>query len=116
MGRSLRATSKGRQAIGVLGDSALTSAELTGRWEHRLNLIERGQLDQVIDDFLSYTFTRAGEYYVEVTGWLFRNGLPPGVDYDLQVSVDRHIFVHKQRTSHSKRARSDHDRRHAHRD
>ncbi|HEY3110663.1 MAG TPA: DNA topoisomerase, partial [Chloroflexota bacterium] len=43
MGRSLRATPKGRQAIGLLGDSALASAELTGRWEHRLNLIERGR-------------------------------------------------------------------------
>jgi DNA topoisomerase-3 len=43
MGRSLRATAKGRQTIGVLGESALTSAELTGRWEHRLNQIERGE-------------------------------------------------------------------------
>jgi DNA topoisomerase-3 len=43
MGKSLRATSKGRQAIGVLGDSPLTSAELTGQWEQRLNLIEHGQ-------------------------------------------------------------------------
>jgi DNA topoisomerase-3 len=43
MGRSLRATGKGRQTIGVLGESALTSAELTGRWEHRLNQIERGE-------------------------------------------------------------------------
>jgi DNA topoisomerase-3 len=43
MGRSLRATPKGRQAIGLLGASALASAELTGRWEHRLTLIERGR-------------------------------------------------------------------------
>src|SRR5262245_40710689 len=43
LGRALRATAKGRQAIGLLGDSPLASAELTGRWERRLDLIERGQ-------------------------------------------------------------------------
>jgi DNA topoisomerase-3 len=51
MGRSLRATAKGRQALGVLGGSALTSAELTGQWEHRLNLIEHGQ--ETRDSFMS---------------------------------------------------------------
>ncbi len=43
MGKSLRTTAKGRQAIGVLGDSPLTSAELTGQWEQRLNSIEHGR-------------------------------------------------------------------------
>jgi DNA topoisomerase-3 len=42
IGRSLRASSKGRQAIGLLRENALTSAELTGAWEKRLTEIERG--------------------------------------------------------------------------
>ncbi|MFN2616305.1 MAG: DNA topoisomerase 3 [Thermoleophilaceae bacterium] len=42
-GRALRATDKGIQVIKLLGDHALTSAELTGDWEHRLGLIERGE-------------------------------------------------------------------------
>jgi len=56
-GRSLRATSKGRQAIGLLGDSALTSAELTGQWERRLGLIERGaeQRDHFMADIRGFT-------------------------------------------------------------
>ena len=37
LGRQLRATAKGRQAIGLLDDHALTSAELTGHWEQRLS-------------------------------------------------------------------------------
>src|SRR6185437_5067417 len=32
LGKQLRATSKGRQVIGLLRDHALTSAELTGSW------------------------------------------------------------------------------------
>lgn len=42
-GRSLIATEKGVQVIGLLGEHALTSAELTGDWERRLNLIEQGK-------------------------------------------------------------------------
>src|SRR3954466_14366104 len=42
-GRALRATDKGIQVIKLLGDHALTSAELTGDWEHRLGQIERGE-------------------------------------------------------------------------
>ncbi len=42
LGRQLRATSKGRQVIGLLKDHALTSAQLTGQWEKRLSEIERG--------------------------------------------------------------------------
>src|SRR5207247_5586641 len=43
-----------------------------------------------LDDFLQFTFTQAGTYYIEFTSWLITNGLPQGVDYDLQVSLDRH--------------------------
>ncbi|SEH12606.1 type IA DNA topoisomerase [Thermoleophilum album] len=42
-GRTLRPTEKGMQVIRLLGDHPLTSAELTGEWERRLALIERGQ-------------------------------------------------------------------------
>ncbi len=42
-GRSLVATEKGIQVIRLLNDHALTSAELTGSWEKRLGLIERGE-------------------------------------------------------------------------
>ena len=39
----LRATSKGRQVIGLWKQHALTSAELTGTWEKRLSQIEHGR-------------------------------------------------------------------------
>jgi DNA topoisomerase IA len=42
-GRALRATDKGVGLITMLGDHLLTSPELTGRWEQRLNRIERGE-------------------------------------------------------------------------
>jgi len=42
-GRALRATDKGMQVIGLLGQHPLTSAELTGNWERRLGLIEQGE-------------------------------------------------------------------------
>lgn len=42
-GRALRATEKGIGLIRMLGDHLLTSPELTGRWEQRLNRIERGE-------------------------------------------------------------------------
>jgi DNA topoisomerase-3 len=41
-GRALVATEKGVQVIRLLGSHPLTSAELTGDWETRLGLIERG--------------------------------------------------------------------------
>jgi DNA topoisomerase-3 len=41
-GRALVATEKGIQVIRLLGSHPLTSAELTGDWEHRLRLIEQG--------------------------------------------------------------------------
>src|SRR5436190_424232 len=39
-GRALHATEKGVQVIRLLGEHMLTSSELTGSWERRLNLIE----------------------------------------------------------------------------
>src|ERR687894_1444388 len=42
-GRALHATEKGMQVIGLLGEHALTSPELTGEWEKRLGEIERGE-------------------------------------------------------------------------
>lgn len=42
-GRALHATEKGISVIDLLDDHPLTSPELTGEWEHRLGLIERGQ-------------------------------------------------------------------------
>ncbi len=42
-GRQLRATEKGVGLIQMLGDHLLTRPELTGRWEQRLNRIERGE-------------------------------------------------------------------------
>jgi DNA topoisomerase-3 len=41
-GRALHATEKGVQVIGLLGEHVITSAELTGEWERRLNRIEHG--------------------------------------------------------------------------
>src|SRR5919106_1318498 len=42
-GRALVATEKGIQVIRLLNGHALTSADLTGDWERRLGLIERGE-------------------------------------------------------------------------
>ncbi|MGH2743870.1 MAG: DNA topoisomerase 3 [Thermoleophilaceae bacterium] len=42
-GRALVATEKGIQVIRLLNSHPLTSAGLTGDWEHRLGLIERGE-------------------------------------------------------------------------
>jgi DNA topoisomerase III len=42
-GRALVATEKGVQVIRLLGEHPLTSAQLTGDWEHRLDQIERGE-------------------------------------------------------------------------
>jgi DNA topoisomerase III len=68
LGRSLRATAKGRQAIGLLHDHALTSAELTGRWEQRLSAIERGQepRDRFMDDIRKFT-TEVVDYFRNLT-------------------------------------------------
>jgi DNA topoisomerase-3 len=42
-GRALVATEKGLGVIRLLGEHVLTSPDLTGRWEHRLGRIERGE-------------------------------------------------------------------------
>jgi DNA topoisomerase III len=42
-GRSLVATEKGRNVVRLLDGHPLTSPELTGQWEHRLERIEHGQ-------------------------------------------------------------------------
>ena len=42
-GRALHATEKGVQVIRLLGAHELTSAEMTGEWERRLELIARGE-------------------------------------------------------------------------
>ncbi|HEX5308839.1 MAG TPA: DNA topoisomerase 3 [Solirubrobacteraceae bacterium] len=41
--RSLVCTEKGLSVIRLLGEHALTSPEMTGQWEHRLEQIEHGQ-------------------------------------------------------------------------
>jgi DNA topoisomerase-3 len=66
--RQLRATSKGRQVIGLLADHALTSAELTGSWEKRLTEIERGResRDAFMADIRAFT-TQVVEYFRELT-------------------------------------------------
>jgi DNA topoisomerase-3 len=68
LGRSLRATAKGRQAIGLLHDHALTSAELTGKWEQRLSAIERGQepRDRFMADIRKFT-TEVVDYFRNLT-------------------------------------------------
>jgi DNA topoisomerase III len=68
LGRSLRATAKGRQAIGLLHDHALTSAELTGQWEQRLSAIERGQepRDRFMSDIRKFT-TEVVDYFRNLT-------------------------------------------------
>ncbi len=41
--RALVATEKGLNVIRLLGEHALTSPDMTGQWEHRLDKIERGE-------------------------------------------------------------------------
>ena len=57
-GRQLRATEKGVGLITMLGDHVLTKPELTGKWEQRLNLIERGQDDRAAFQSDVEQFTR----------------------------------------------------------
>ncbi len=68
LGRQLRATSKGRQVIGLLHDHALTSAQLTGSWEKRLTGIERGQepRDAFMGDIRAFT-SELVEYFRNLT-------------------------------------------------
>jgi DNA topoisomerase-3 len=62
-GRALHATDKGIQVIRLLGSHPLTSPELTGDWEHRLGLIERGEdsRDRFMDDIVKFTTETVGE-------------------------------------------------------
>lgn len=57
-GRQLRATEKGVGLITMLGDHVLTKPELTGRWEQRLNEIERGTDDHAAFHHDVEQFTR----------------------------------------------------------
>jgi DNA topoisomerase-3 len=45
-GRALHATEKGIRVIQLLDEHPLTSPELTGEWEHRLDQIERGEFSR----------------------------------------------------------------------
>jgi DNA topoisomerase-3 len=62
-GRALHATEKGIQVIRLLGNHPLTSAELTGGWEHRLGLIEQGSDSRpaFIQDIVKFTTETVGE-------------------------------------------------------
>jgi DNA topoisomerase-3 len=62
-GRALHATDKGIQVIRLLGNHPLTSAELTGDWEHRLGQIEDGTDSRpaFIDDIVRFTAETVGE-------------------------------------------------------
>ncbi|HEX6130279.1 MAG TPA: hypothetical protein VF044_01015, partial [Actinomycetota bacterium] len=44
-----------------------------------------------LDDYLTFTFTEAGTYFLEVGKWFpFGDGLPNGVDYELHLSLEAH--------------------------
>ncbi|MFC1533492.1 hypothetical protein ACFL7M_09040, partial [Thermodesulfobacteriota bacterium] len=52
-----------------------------------------------LDDYLAYTFTQPGTYSLEVDNWLWWysywltgrwGGIPLGVDYELQISIENH--------------------------
>jgi DNA topoisomerase-3 len=62
-GRALHATEKGIQVIRLLGSHPLTSPELTGDWEHRLGLIERGEdsRGRFMDDIVRFTTETVAE-------------------------------------------------------
>jgi DNA topoisomerase-3 len=62
-GRALHATDKGIQVIRLLGSHPLTSPELTGDWEHRLGLIERGEdsRNRFMDDIVRFTTETVAE-------------------------------------------------------
>jgi DNA topoisomerase III len=62
-GRALRATEKGIQVIGLLGEHPLTSPELTGDWERRLGRIERGEdsRPRFMDDIVRFTTDTVAE-------------------------------------------------------
>ena len=64
-GKELTPTRKGLQVITLLGTHPLTSAELTGDWERRLNEMEQGRVDRPsfmrgIADFTRQTVEQIG--------------------------------------------------------
>src|SRR5215213_3137685 len=63
-GRSLIATEKGIQVIRLLNGHQLTSPELTGSWEHRFGLIERGEDSR--ESFMRDIATFTGETVQEL--------------------------------------------------
>ena len=62
-GRALHATEKGMKVVELLGEHPLTSAELTGNWEHRLNAIEHGADSRpaFMSDIVRFTEETVGE-------------------------------------------------------
>ena len=62
-GRALVATEKGIQVVRLLGSHPLTSAELTGDWEHRLGMIERGEdsRSRFMQDIVKFTTDTVAE-------------------------------------------------------
>ena len=62
-GRALHATPKGVHVIQLLGDHPLTSAGLTGEWEHRLGEIERGSdsREAFMADIVNFTRATVAE-------------------------------------------------------
>jgi DNA topoisomerase-3 len=69
-GKALVSTTKGRRTIELLGSHALTSAELTGRWEKRLAEIEHGagdrpafmaDIDRFVEEIVEYFRTIRNE-------------------------------------------------------
>jgi DNA topoisomerase III len=62
-GRALRATDKGILVIRLLGEHPLTSAELTGDWEHRLSRIEEGADSRgaFMSDIVAFTRSTVAE-------------------------------------------------------
>jgi DNA topoisomerase III len=61
-GRALVATEKGLNVIRLLADHALTSPALTGDWERRLGLIERGEerRERFMDDIAKFAGETVG--------------------------------------------------------
>jgi DNA topoisomerase III len=61
-GRALVATEKGLNVIRLLADHALTSPALTGDWERRLGLIERGEerRERFMDDIAKFAGATVG--------------------------------------------------------
>jgi len=70
-GRALIPTEKGMNVIRLLGEHALTSPDLTGSWEHRLGMIERGEDSRksfmsAIEDFAEETVKELDESLKDV--------------------------------------------------